>query len=58
MIAVIIILQLIMRPLIRIPIMTMDRHMRGLPYALALAIMTRTARATTAAQHTATGIDL
>ena len=55
MIAVIIIRPLIMRRLIRIPIMTTDRRMRGQPYALALAIMTRTARAITAAQHTATG---
>ena len=55
MMGVIIIPPRIMRPAIRIPTMTMDRRMKGLPYALALAIMTRTARAITAAQHTATG---
>ena len=58
MMGVIIIPPRIMRPAIRIPTMTMDRRMKGLPYALALAIMTRTAHATTAVQYTATGIDL
>ena len=58
MIAVIIIPPRIMRPAIRIPTMITDRRMRGLSYALALAMMTCTAHATTAAPYTATGIDL
>ena len=58
MMAVIIIPPRIIRQAIRTLTMTTDRLMKEQQYAAAFAITTLTVRVTTAAQFTATGIDL